>query len=90
MSNENNKKEKNTPQEYHIEIPQGNSPEFSNSVRMNVSNDAVTLQFAYLRPETTRGTLVSEVVLTPQHAIHFQKKLSDTLKQHFTQQFNEK
>jgi len=69
-----------------VEMPSGFTPEFSNSIKMNVSNDMVSLQFAYICPGASKGVVVSEVVLTPQHAIEFHKKLRDTLSQHFTDQ----
>lgn len=59
-------------------------PSFSNATQITVNNDSVTLQFAYVRPNTDQGQLMSEVVLTPKHAIDFQKALDGTLKKHFT------
>lgn len=91
MSNENiennsEQNEQDNSQEIRVEMPSGFTPEFSNSIRMNVSNDMVSFQFVYVRPDTNRGVIVSEVVLTPQHAIQFQKRLRDTLNKHFTEQ----
>lgn len=59
-------------------------PVFSNSVQITVSNEEVTLQFAFVRPQASAGTLVGEVILTPQHAIRFKNALDETIKKHFT------
>lgn len=71
-------------QQVQIHVPQDTRPAFSNTAQIQVSDDAVTVQFAYVRPNTQQGLMVSEVVLTPQHAIKFQKALDETLKKHFT------
>lgn len=67
-----------------VKIPEGHIPTFANSVQINVANEEVTLQFVFVRPNTNQGTMVSEVIITPQHAIKFQKALDGTIKQHFT------
>ena len=67
-----------------VQMSAEHKPGFSNSVQINVSNDAVVLQFLFVRPNSTQATLVSEIVLTPQHAINFQKSLDGTIKKHFT------
>jgi hypothetical protein len=67
-----------------ITMPQGAKPSFSNATQVNVSDDSVILQFAYLRPNSTNGQLISEVVLSPKHAIEFSRALDATIKQHFT------
>ena len=59
-------------------------PAFSNATQITVHDDAVTLQFAYMRPNTEAGQLMAEVILTPKHAIDFQNALDATLKKHFT------
>lgn len=59
-------------------------PAFSNATQVTVSDDSVVIQFAYVRPGTPKGQLVAEVVLTPKHAIDFQKALDATVKKHFT------
>ena len=59
-------------------------PAFSNGVNITVADDAVFLQFLYLRPNTDSAKLVGEIVLTPKHAITFQKLLEETIKKHFT------
>jgi len=64
-------------------------PSFSNATQITVNDDAVTLQFAYVRPNTEAGQLMSEVILTPKHAIDFQKALDVTLKKHFTKHLEE-
>lgn len=67
-----------------ITIPPDSRPSFSNATQVNVSDDAVIIQFAYVRPRTTAGQLVSEIILSPKHAIDFQKALDQTIKKHFT------
>jgi len=79
MSEENKKQ-----QEVKVKIRDDHTPVFSNSAQINVSNDEVALQFLYIRRNTGQGTLLSEIILTPQHAIKFQKALDETIKKHFT------
>ncbi len=67
-----------------LTIPPGSKPSFSNATQVNVSDDSVILQFAYLRPGTQSGQLIAEVVLSPKHAIDFSRALDATIKQHFT------
>jgi len=67
-----------------VKIPEGHIPTFANSVQINVANEEVTLQFVFVRPNTSQGTMVSEVIITPRHAIKLQKALDSTIKQHFT------
>lgn len=57
---------------------------FVNATQVTVSDDSVIIQFAYVRPNTEVGQLVSEIVLSPKHAIEFSKALDTTIKQHFT------
>lgn len=63
---------------------------FVNATQVTVSDDSVIIQFAYVRPNTTAGQLVSEIVLSPKHAIEFSKALDNTIKQHFTRHLEEK
>jgi len=67
-----------------ISMPQNAKPAFSNATQVNVSDDSVILQFAYLRPNSPNGQLIAEVVLSPKHAIDFSRALDSTIKQHFT------
>jgi len=67
-----------------LTVPENHIPAYANSVQINVSNEEVTLQFVFVRPNTDQGVLVSEVVITPNHAIKLQKALDDTVKKHFT------
>lgn len=67
-----------------ITMPQNAKPAFSNATQVNVSDDSVILQFAYLRPNSPSGQLIAEVVLSPKHAIDFSRALDTTIKQHFT------
>jgi len=67
-----------------ITMPQNAKPSFSNATQVNVSDDSVILQFAYLRPNGASGQLIAEVVLSPKHAIDFSRALDATIKQHFT------
>jgi len=76
--------EKKDQAQVQVKVSDDHKPAFSNSAQINVSDDEVTLQFLYVRRNTGQGTLMSEVVLTPQHAIKFQKALDNTLKKHFT------
>ncbi|NBD74251.1 DUF3467 domain-containing protein [Patescibacteria group bacterium] len=72
-----------------VQMRRDHEPTFANSVHLNVSDDAVVLQFLFARPNTDQAQLVSEVVLTPKHAIQFQKTLDETLKKHFTRHLDE-
>lgn len=67
-----------------ITIPQNAKPTFSNATQVTVSDDSVVLQFAYVRTDTTAGQLISEIVLSPKHAIDFSRALDATIKRHFT------
>jgi hypothetical protein len=67
-----------------INIPTDASPLFSNAAQVTVSTDAVIIQFAYVRPNSTTGQLLSEIILSPKHAIDFSRTLDNTIKQHFT------
>ncbi len=73
-----------TPQQITIHIAPDSKPVFANIAKINVTNEEVSFQFAYVRPEEGRGTLVSEVVLTREHAIRFKNALEDTIQKHFT------
>lgn len=72
-----------------IAISPDSKPTYANSIRIHVTDEEVVLQFAWLQPDSTRGVLVSEVVLSPKHAMRFQKMLDDTLKKHFTRHLPE-
>ena len=72
-----------------INAPQGTHPAFTNATQVTVSDDSVIIQFAFVRPNSTEGNLVSEVVLSPKHAIDFSRALDATIKQHFTRHLNE-
>ncbi len=84
--NEENKTQK---KEIQIQIPNDLKPTYTNSVKINVTDEEVMLQFAYLRPEQGTGTLVGDIVLSPKHAMRFQKALDETLKKHFTRHLPE-
>ena len=75
-----------TPQkrEVTITIPADAKPTFTNATQVTVSDDAVIIQFAYVRPNTTSGQLISEIMLSPKHAIEFSRSLDSTIKKHFT------
>ncbi len=75
--------------EIKIQIPQDVKPTYANSVRINITDEEVMLQFALIKPEEGIGTLVGDVVLSPKHAIRFQKALDETLKKHFTRHLPE-
>lgn len=69
-----------------ITIPPDAKATFSNATQVTVSDDSVVIQFAYVRPNTAdrMGQLISEIALSPKHAIEFSRALDATLKQHFT------
>lgn len=67
-----------------VTIPTTALPSFANATQVTVSDDSVIVQFAYVRPQSTTGQLISEMVLTPKHAIHFSRSLDATIKKHFT------
>lgn len=75
--------------QYRVTVAPDDKPVFANSVQMSVGNDAVVLQFLFLRPNTEQAVLVSEIAITPQHAISFQKALDDTIKRHFTRHLDQ-
>jgi hypothetical protein len=77
------------PQNIQISVSPEAKPMYANSVKVNVTDEEVILQFAMIRAEEGRGVLVSEIVLSPKHAIRFQKALDDTLKKHFTRHLEE-
>ncbi|MGB4076099.1 MAG: DUF3467 domain-containing protein [Minisyncoccia bacterium] len=72
-----------------IAIPSDARPAFSNATQVNVSDDAVIIQFAYVRPTTPNGQLLSEIILSPKHAIDFNRALDATIKKHFTRHLGE-
>lgn len=72
------------PKQIEIAISPDARPAFTNATQVTVSDDSVVIQFAYMRPGTKMGQLVSEVVLSPKHAIDFSRALDSTIKQHFT------
>lgn len=67
-----------------ISIPEDTKPAFSNTTQITVSDDSVIMQFAYVRPNTPHGQLISEIVMSPKHAITFSRALDATIKKHFT------
>jgi len=72
-----------------IKIPETAVPAFSNATQVTVSDDSVVIQFAYVRPDTVSGLLVTEIVLSPKHAIDFSRALDTTIKEHFTRHLRE-
>jgi len=72
------------PKQVTITIPKEAKPSFSNATQVTVLDDAVILQFAYVRPHSTNGLLISEIMLSPKHAIDFSRSLDNTIKKHFT------
>lgn len=67
-----------------VQMPADHKPGFTNSIQISITDDAVVLQFLFVRPNTTQATLIAETILTPKHAINFQKSLDTTIKKHFT------
>ena len=47
----------------HVKVPENHIPTFANSVQINVANEEVTLQFIFVRPNTSQGTMVSEIII---------------------------
>ena len=72
-----------------ITIPADTKPSFCNATQVTVSDDSVVIQFAYLRPNSASGQLVSELILSPKHAIEFSQALDGTIKKHFTRHLEE-
>jgi len=72
-----------------VQIPKDAKPTYANSVKINVTDEEVMLQFAYLQPQQGTGVMVADIVLSPKHAMRFQKALDDTLKKHFTRHLPE-
>lgn len=84
-----NEEKKQQQKQIQISVAPDAKPTYANSVRVNVTDEEVMLQFALVRADEGRGVLVSEIVLAPKHAIRFQKALDDTLKKHFTRHLPE-
>lgn len=72
-----------------ISMPTDAKVSFTNATQVTVSDDSVIIQFAYVRPNTTTGQLISEIALSPKHAIDFSRALDATIKQHFTRHLGE-
>lgn len=72
-----------------ITMPADAKPSFANATQVTVSDDSVIIQFAYLRPNSASGTLISEIVLSPKHAIDFSRAMDSTIKKHFTRHIEE-
>lgn len=70
--------------EVKLQTPVNHRPTFANNVQITVSNEEVVFQFVFMRPNRGTGSLVGEIVLTPQHAIRFKNALDETIKKHFT------
>lgn len=73
-----------------ISVPADTKPSFANATQVTVSDDAVIIQFAFVRPNTVAGQLLSEIILSPKHAIDFSRALDATIKKHFTRHLEEK
>jgi len=72
------------PKQVTVVMPPDAKAQFVNATQVTVSDDSVLIQFAYVRPNTESGLLVSEIALSPKHAIEFSRALDATIKQHFT------
>lgn len=72
-----------------IAIPADAKPSFANATQVAVSDDSVVIQFAYVRPNSASGHLLSEIILSPKHAIDFSRALDATIKKHFTRHLEE-
>ncbi|HYD93570.1 MAG TPA: DUF3467 domain-containing protein [Candidatus Paceibacterota bacterium] len=73
-----------------LRVSPDSTPVFANIAQVSVSDEAVVLQFAYIRPHEPEGQLLSEVVLSPKHAIAFGRSLDATIKKHFTRHLTDK
>lgn len=66
-----------------INIPESvQGGKFSNIAQINTTDTEVTFDFAHVPPNSTEGTLVSRVVLTPDHAYKFMEVLTNILTEH--------
>jgi len=74
----------NEQKQVQLSVSPETKPTYVNTIKINVTDEEVVLQCAFVRPQEARGVLVSELVLSPTHAIRFQKALDETLKKHFT------
>ena len=81
--------EENIKKEIKVQMPMDMRPTYANSVKINVTDEEVMLHFAFLRPEQGTGIVVGDMVLSPKHAMRFQKALDETLKKHFTRHLPE-
>ena len=85
----NEEKKDKVKKEIKIQIPNNMKPAYTNSVKIHVTAGEVMFQFVYLRPDQGTGVLVGDMVLSPKHAMRFQKALDETLKKHFTRHLPE-
>ncbi len=76
--------------EIRVTIPSDAKPTFANATQVTVSDDAVILQFSFVRPRSGTGELLGEMVLSPKHAIRFSRSLDETIKKHFTRHLEDK
>lgn len=81
--------DQNQKKEIKIQVPNDMHTTYANSVKIHVTDEEVMLQFALVKAEQGTGTLVGDIVLSPKHAMRFQKALDDTLKKHFTRHLPE-
>lgn len=72
-----------------ITVPHDAKPSFANATQVMVSDDSVIIQFAFVRPNAVTGQIISELVLSPKHAIQFNRALDTTIKKHFTRHLAE-
>jgi hypothetical protein len=67
-----------------IRVPEDTRPGFANATQVTVMDDSVVIQFAFVRPNTASGQLLAEIIMSPKHAIDFNRALDATIKKHFT------
>lgn len=79
--------EERTP--FAIRIPEDAKPGFANATQVTVLDDSVVIQFAFVRPNTASGQLLAEIIMSPKHAIEFNRALDGTIKKHFTRHLSE-
>lgn len=72
-----------------IRIPPDAKPGFANAAQVTVLDDSVVIQFAFVRPNTSDGQLLAEIIMSPKHAIDFNRALDGTIKKHFTRHLDD-
>lgn len=78
-----NKTNRAKPKSIEINIPQEvQRGIYANATKVTVSDSEVILDFAFVDVAQKRGTVMSRVIITPQHAISIVDKIKQTLETH--------